>query len=230
MPALPVPVNPSARPTCPVCCDILEDQSSIWTCLGVLGRPYLPIAGDEAPSLALCRREIQSSMSVAPSPLALQPSSPAQKGRELAAAAAAVNLAQIHLISPSCTPRPRQPRLAGLRSAECFNFTNPLTLRLGPVDRQCALFFRAWALGPSRDDPPPSEWRRMRPPPCRCSFPSTTILLWAQAKTVGDLHFRLRFEMSLNLNRPSISPNVSWSHEKPRQAQQRAGRLERNLR
>ncbi|PMD51767.1 uncharacterized protein K444DRAFT_240676 [Hyaloscypha bicolor E] len=72
MPALPVPVNPSARPTCPVCCDILEDQSSIWTCLRVLGRPYLPIAGDEAPSLALCRREIRAPCLSRPAP---QPSS-----------------------------------------------------------------------------------------------------------------------------------------------------------
>jgi len=35
---------------------------------------------------------------------------------------------------------------------------------------------------------------------------SFNLFVWAQAKTVGDLHFRLRFEMSLNLNRPSISP------------------------
>jgi hypothetical protein len=117
------------------------------------------------PELHVCRAQ-------PPSPPAFKPSSERERARRVAAAAAAaaVNLAQIHLISPSCTPRPRQPRLAGLRSAECFNFTNPLTLRLGPVDRQCALFFRAWALGPSRDDPPPSEWRRMRPPPVAAHF------------------------------------------------------------
>jgi hypothetical protein len=108
--ALPVPVNPGARPTCPVCCDIRGRAPSGHAFVCLAG-PIPPIAGDEAPSLALCRREIQSSHPCLSCPV-LQPSSPAlqsspaQKGEKLAATAAAVNLAQIHLNSPSWTSPP----------------------------------------------------------------------------------------------------------------------------
>jgi hypothetical protein len=51
-----VPVNPSARP---IWCEI---QGSILTCPRMLGRPYLPIAEDEAPSLALCRQAEDSKL------------------------------------------------------------------------------------------------------------------------------------------------------------------------
>lgn len=159
-----------------------QRKSSIWTCLCVLGRPYPPIAGDEAPSLALCRREIQSSHPCLSCPV-LQPSSPAlqsspaQKGEKLAATAAAVNLAQIHLISPSCTPRPRQPRLAGLRSTECFNSHQTAQIAVRAGGSVNALCFSG-----------PGRWGRRemiphhlngggpggRGYPCRCSFPSTS--------------------------------------------------------
>jgi len=52
-------------------------------------------------------------------------------------------------IVDSPLPWPQQPRLAGLRSTECFNFTKPPRLRLGPVDRSMHFVFPGLALGPS---------------------------------------------------------------------------------
>jgi hypothetical protein len=126
---------------------------------------------------------------------------PGQKGESSAAPG------QIHLQS-ICPPWPATAPLAGLRSAACFNFTNRARLRLGPVDRRgpclALLFFRAGSWGRQRDDPPHRRGR-----PGRCSFPHFPRLVrWAVSKPfAGDLHLRLLFEMSLNLNRPSISPS-----------------------
>ena len=92
------------------------------------------------PELHVCRAQ-------PPSPPAFKPSSERERARSSSGEPCPDSSHQPIVDSP--LPWPQQPRLAGLRSTECFNFTKPPRLRLGPVDRSMRFVFPGLALGPS---------------------------------------------------------------------------------